>query len=239
MLPALPAQAGMGTGNPPPPPPPPRDVEARLFEGSADSTINGNGYPNITVFHRRSSWDGSTSCVTRANGAIRYTIRQGDAIEHRSRMFGISSSQGAGDISVATDSFITLKIAGDEKDVTDLANPSAESAVTRWKVTYEFDRGAAATVALGGSQNDFPFEYSSRKFISRITMARHKGAPASEGAPGQSLWSTFKLKALEGYDATNALRLKWMDDPANGTLKLAPGAAGTLTLHKVLSTSQK
>lgn len=228
ILPALPAQAGMGTGNPPPPPPPPKDIAYRMYEGSSDSNLGGKGFPGITVLHVQSAFDGSTSCTTTANGNFKYTIREGQAISHRSRMFGISSAWVASDIIIATDAVLTLKAAGGEADFDNLAKPGG--GVTRWKADYDYIRGVTNNYS-----SDLSLDFGARSFAQRFVPRNTTATPLQE--PPKK--ATFQLNKLEGYSSDGTLLIKWMDDKDKGRIDLAPGQNASLSLKKLLAVTQK
>jgi hypothetical protein len=229
LLSAIPAEAGMGTGRNPPPPPPPADVSYRVYEGSSDSSLGGRGYPGITVFHARSSFDGSTSKVTTTNGAFRYTIRQGDPINHRARMFGITSPYTSRDIVIATDAVLKFTVGSGE---TDFEQVMGTGMVTKWKMDYVFKRGGSTDESYSGDVSyDPPLRAFSQRFVPRNLTAQ----PLQTTLPKV----TFELKGLVGTDDSGRPMLRWVDTPANGVIQLSPGQNATMTLRKFIAVMEK
>lgn len=232
MIPAQPAQAGMGTGNPPPPPPPPHDVKQRFFEGSSDSNLGGRGFPGIPVNKRPSIYDSRrVVSTTDSAGSFSYTIATGDAISHSGYMFGIQSPAGNGDIFVATDAIISLKVASNEKEFDALVASSAgASRVTKWKASYEFLRPNSNPYL----SNNFELDVANRAFPT-IKMPRNLNAKPLQ----TPITATFQLNELDGYDAEGVLRLKWLDKKENGSIALKPGKNGTLSLREIRAVTAK
>jgi len=229
LLSAIPAEAGMGTGRNPPPPPPPANISNRLYEGSIDSNLGGKGYPGITVLHYRSSFDGRTSTTTTTNGAFRYTIRQGDAVGHRARMFGISSGYVTTDIVIPTDAVVRFTVPTNEADFNQLAGSGM---VTKWKMDYIFRRGGASPENYSG---DVSLDYANRSFSQRFVPRNLTAQPTVEPPPKV----TFELKNLLGTDDSGRPLLRWVDEPAAGIRDLAPGENFTMTLKKFIAVVEK
>ncbi|MEB3328053.1 MAG: hypothetical protein VKQ33_02340 [Candidatus Sericytochromatia bacterium] len=229
LLSPIPAEAGMGTGRNPPPPPPPTNISNRVYEGSSDSSLSGVGYPNVTVFHARSSYNGSTSTVTRANGAFSYTLRQGDAVSHRARMFGITSARTNGDIIIATDAVLKFSVASGEADFDQLVSSGL---VTKWKMDYAFKRGGSTDESYSA---DVAYDAGNRAFSQRFVPRNLTATPNGSTVPKV----TFELKGLVGTDATGRPLLRWVDTPASGVTQLAPGQNATMKLKKFIAVVEK
>lgn len=236
MIPATPAQAGMGTGNPPPPPPPPVKRSFRLYEGSTDSALSGKGFSGIRVNHTRSWVTGRDATTTSTNGVFEYVVRSDQSgVVHQAQMFGLIAGWGAADLIVATDAMLKIVVGDNEPDFDDLAGPG--KLVTNWKMEFEYQRGGApqqyaATPSLTGRSfgtRRIPRHYDATPFQVRSNVTK----------------AVFQLKKLEGYDAGGTMRLKWLDKPENGRKAVFPGynsdggADAPLVLHKVLATTEK
>ncbi len=247
MIPIVPAQAGMGTGNPPPPPPPPVKRSFRLYEGSTDSALTGKGFAGLRVDHTRSWVNGSVATTTAANGDFSYIVRSDQSgVVHRAYMFGLQAGWGSGDLIVATDAVLRIVVdkAG-EQDFDELATPS-NALVTNWRMEFEYQRGGAAQQFASNPSLTINRDTGERSFgIRRIP--RHLSAkPTQDGGNGPNgvTKAVFQLKMLEGYDAGGTMRLKWLDKLENGRKAVKPGfnsdtANDPLVLHKILATTEK
>lgn len=236
MIPAMPAQAGMGTGNPPPPPPPPVKKSFRLYEGSTDTSLSGQGYPNIRVTHTQSWTSGLSACTTKANGNFEYIVRSDQPnVTHKSQMFGLVAGAGTGDLIVATDAILKIVVGSNEPDFDELAGSGG--LVTNWKMEFQYERGGAA------QQYASTPSLTGRSFGTR-RIPRHLSASPHQVRSNVTK-AVFQLRKLEGYDAGGTMRLKWMDKPENGRKAVFPGynsdtgSDAPLVLQKILATTEK
>lgn len=241
MIPALPAQAGMGTGNPPPPPPPPVKKSFRLYEGSTDTSLSGQGYPGIRVNHTYSWVTGLSATTTKANGNFEYIVRSDQqGVVHQAQMFGIVAGYASGDLVVATDAVLKIVVDPGEQDFTELTSGSSPL-VTNWKMEFQYERGGS------------PQQYASTPSLTGRSFGVRRIPRHLEATPGQVrsnvTKAVFQLRKLEGYDAGGTMRLKWMDLPANGRKAVFPGYNSDvpnppadqqpLVLRKILATTEK
>lgn len=237
LLPAQPAEAGMGTGRRPPPPPPPRDVAFRCFEASEDLSIQGKGYAGVTVFHARSSLTGATSTTTTTNGQFMYRIRQGDAIAHRAMLFGVSSGNTSGDIVISSNARLEIKVATGEADFDNIADAS-KGIISNWKMGIKVLRGVAGEASAPVTEVSLRAPDMGARSFGVQFIARHLDATPL-GALSTQPKVTYQVHSLEGFDATGASRLRWNDEVKNGEIQLAPGESRALTLKKFIATAGK
>lgn len=237
LFPAQPVLAGMGTGRPQPPPPPPRDVEYRVYEASQDLDLQNKGYANVVVSHARSSYNNSTSCVTGANGAFKYIIRQGDTISHRARLFGITSNFTSGDIVISSNARLEIKVASGETDFDEIGDP-AKGIVTRWKMGVKTVRGEAGEDAAAPTEVTLNTPDMNTRSFGTQFVARHLAAnPLGTTASQQKV--TYKIVSLVGFDASGAPRLRWVDNIKNGEIQLTPGQSTSISLNKIVAVTEK